>query len=189
MRKLLLTVALLGALGSANAARADFFVTLASVAPAGTDYAYTYDLVFSSVGGLFELADGDFATIYDVEGLVSATAPLGFSVSIQNIGINAFQTAPTDDPALPNVTFTRTGGAVAADQTFQATIVSIYNAVKDASYTAQETSVGPPVRPKGNVGTVDVPTVPEPGSLALLGLGTVGLLGLRWRRQLRQAQA
>ena len=94
--RILMAVGVLGGLALAGPARGDFIVQLADPpTPVAGGFEYTYELIFSPTGGAFELRDGDFATIYDIEGLVSVTAPAGFSTSTQNLGVDAFQTAPT----------------------------------------------------------------------------------------------
>ena len=147
MKKTLMIAAVLGAFALAGPAHADFIVQLESgdPTPVGSDFEYTYQLIFNDTNGSFELRDGDFATIYDIEGLGTATAPAGLPVSVQNTGIDAFQTAPTDDSSLPNVTFTRTGGTVTADTTFLARVVSLYGDTAMKSYTAQETDISDPL--------------------------------------------
>jgi hypothetical protein len=175
----------------AGPARADFFVELKTgPTPVAGGYAYDYDLVFNTVVNNFEVRNGDFATIYDIgpaDSVVDIIAPSGFSFTVQPIGLNAFGTSPpVDDPGLVNVTFTRTGGTVAADQIFAARIVSKLEGTHESFYSAQEFRKTPAIGPKGNVGTVLVP-VPEPGSMALVGIGLVSALGLRWRRKLRAA--
>lgn len=156
--------------------------------PYGSNFEYTYEMQFIPSSGAFELRDGDFVTIYDLQWLVSATAPTGFSVSINNTGINATGTSPLDDPALPNITFTRSGGTVTSGMTFMATVVSRMGITTLKPYTAQDTELGTTAIPHGTAGRVLVPGVPttgvpEPGSMALFGFGIIGLLGLYWRQR------
>ena len=98
-----------------------FVPSFANTTPGpATNTTFNYALIFNtgqSAGGQpFErLEAGDFLTIYDIEGFVSAAAPAGFSVSTQNVGITAFGTFPTDVPSVVNVTYTYTGSTQTAD--------------------------------------------------------------------------
>lgn len=136
-------------------------------------------------------------TIYDIPDLVSASvsAP-NWGVAVQNVGITPSLLSPTDNPAIPNVTFIYTGPVVHGNGStvvfggFQ--IISADNGINiNGTFTSQATKdVGL------NIGTTDqtlgivtipapgTPPAPEPVSLVLLGSGLLGL-GAAARKHLR----
>jgi hypothetical protein len=172
----------------AGAAQASFVPLFQGTSPSGSNTAFNYTLSFgagTSAGGPVErLQSGDFLTIYDIPGFVSATAPAGFSLSVQNTGITPGGTVPADDSQLPNVTFTYTGDTLTTDTSFvNALIISSFGDQTTGTFTSRDTSNQPPAgQPVAQIGPVTIPGggVPEPGSI--LGLGALGML-LSMRRR------
>lgn len=176
-------------LGLASAASASFIPVLTSVTPVGPNFSFNYDLVFTTNSGPIERLDSsqnpiaDFATIYDIPGFVSASAGAGFSVSTANLGITATGTAPTDNPAQLNVSFSYTGANVLADTTFSGfSIVSSFGGTtNNGQYTSETTRNGGPLdgTATGHIGLVQKP-IPEPTSIMVLGsLAALALLRRR----------
>src|SRR4051812_14287663 len=90
-----LALAVLG-LAGLTTARADIVPTLTSVAPLGGGlFQYNYT---ANVSSAESMQTGDFLTLYDLSGLVSAAATPGFTLSIQNVGINPNNPAPIGPP-------------------------------------------------------------------------------------------
>jgi hypothetical protein len=161
----------LSVLAAAGSVQASFLPVFGGTAPAGANTAFNYNLVFSTSGGaapVERLETGDFLTIYDIPGFVSATAPAGFSLSTQNSGINGPGTAPADDAGLPNVTFTYTG----------AQITSNFGFVGSDNFTSR-THAFPAGTELGHIGITAVPAVPEPGALIFLSALPLALLRRR----------
>src|SRR5205823_10998725 len=108
-----------------SAAQASIIAQFTGTTASGSNTSYNYNLLFSTQNGVDRLEAGsgglnpghigspDFITLYDVAiggtgpnaNLVSATAGSGFSLQMQNSGINASQTLPIDDLNLLNVTY------------------------------------------------------------------------------------
>ncbi|MBC8108031.1 MAG: hypothetical protein H7Z14_15695 [Anaerolineae bacterium] len=174
-----------------GAANASFVPVFSNTAPGpATNTTFNYALVFNTAqvsGQAFERLDsGDFVTIYDIPGFVSATAPPLFTVATQLLGVNGFGTAPSDDPVLPNVTFTYTGSSLTTNTTFVGgAIVSNFSGTGVDNFTSEDTHNLAPLagQPIGQIGFVTVPAgggvVPEP---SILGLGAFGALTLLRRR-------
>src|SRR5689334_10476130 len=100
-----------------SAAHASLIAQFTGTTPSGSNTSYNYNLLFSTQNGVDRLESGtgtlnpgaigspDFITLYDVgiggtgpnANIVSATAGPGFSLQMQNAGINAAQTLPVDD--------------------------------------------------------------------------------------------
>src|SRR5688572_6169185 len=165
----------ISALAAAGVAQASLLPVFGGTAAGpGANTTFNYDLSFATAGGpgapVERLETGDFVTIYDIPGFVSATAPANFSVSTQNLGVNAPGTAPNDDAALTNVTFRFTGASpVGSDTVFPgANIVSSFGFVGSDNFTSQ-THRFPDGSLVGHIGTVAVPAVPEPGALVFVG--------------------
>lgn len=95
---------------------------LAGTSPGSTGTVFNYDLVF--VGGTsVPLRPQSFVTLYDVRGLVSATASGQFHLAVQNVGRTPSGTTISDDPALPNVTVVFNGDApVTSDRSFSSAL-------------------------------------------------------------------
>jgi hypothetical protein len=172
----------LSVIAAAGSAQASFLPVFGGTSPAGANTNFNYDLVFSTSGGaapVERLETGDFLTIYDIPGFVSATAPVNFSLSVQNSGVNGPGTAPNDDAALPNVTFLYTGPTVGSDTVFPgARIVSSFGFVGSDNFTSR-THRFPDGTELGHIGLVAVPAVPEPGALVFLGALPLALLRRR----------
>ena len=175
-------VAGISVLAAAGAAQASFLPFFDGVTePGSPPFEFCYDLVFSTSGGaapVERLETGDFLTIYDIPGFLSATAPVSFSLSTQNSGINGPGTAPNDDPALPNVTFTYTGAPLGSDTVFTgAEIASTFGFIGSDAFTSR-THAFPAGSELGHIGITFV-AVPEPGALTFLSALPLALLRRR----------
>ncbi|HEV8290382.1 MAG TPA: hypothetical protein VGP94_00595 [Tepidisphaeraceae bacterium] len=143
------------------------------------------------------IGSADFITLYDVgfagpgpgANFVSATAGPGFSVSLQNTGIDAAQTVPLDDLNLTNVTYRYTGPTISADTVFPGFSIVVNNndGTSLKQFTSQYTdNAGPEIDTKvSEIGLVAVPKtsnfIPEPSAIALGMLAAVGLMGRKRR--------
>lgn len=173
-----------------GAAYGSFLPSFSGTTPGpASNTTFNYALVFATNSGpsLERLDPGDFVTLYDIDSLVSASAPAGFTVSTQNTGTNGFGTAPTDSPTLPNVTFTYTGPSVSVDSSFPGfTLVSSVSTSFTGQFTSEDTSnaAGTSGQSIGQIGPVTLPNgggIPEPSSV--LGLGAFGVLSALRRRR------
>lgn len=157
-------------------------------------------------------APGDFFTFYDFAGLISGseTAPAGWIVQEQNLGatpgfnlIGGFNDAhypgiiPADDPGITNVTFRYTGAPVLGGPTplgvFTINSTTNLGIVDSASSADHVNNPGDPTDNLSESANLTVfrasaAAVPEPGTMALFGLGAVGILfKLRRRRKNEEA--
>lgn len=137
------------------------------------------------------LVSGNFLTLYDIPGIVSAIAPAGWGFTIQNIGVTAAGTAPTDN-VNSNVTFTYNGANVTTDTSYMGFTItsSTARSVASYNYTGQDiknagSNAGSSI---GFIGFVDTPintsAIPEPATVGLIGVSLFGLgMGLRRKRR------
>lgn len=191
---LALTLAL-GLVGSANAGLLPVNVT---VTPDGDNYRFTYGVVLTSDS---VLTNGDFFTIYDFEGFVPDTAVIDsdfdFSFSANNVGDTPPLTTPSDDPEIPNLTFTYEGDDLLAGSVglgnFSA--ISTLGSTKTGEFAALSRKQIDPDTEDSNITEAQVPAtlsdppeVPEPATLTLLAVG--GLAGAAgYRRRAKKATA
>ena len=158
----------------------------------GANFRYSYGVVLTSDA---TLKTGDYFTVYDFAGAIpgSNVQPAGFTFSTQNVGVTPSGTLPTDDPKIANVTWTYTGATTSVGQSNLGTfsVDSQIGTPNDGVFTSQThrqidgrvdaniTEAQVPV-PAGPVG---VPaSVPEPATLALVGIG-LPLVGFFRRRR------
>lgn len=184
-------------LGAAQDAKAVYSPTLVNVVDNGDGtYTWNYNVNWSTLTpATSELTTGDFFTLYDVNGYVagSATTTGGSDhafLSAQNIGINAPAQAPPDNPNVVNLTFQYTGsGTSEASKTFSG--ISFKSIVPGTVtqtlgwYSSQYLNLTTtPSSDIGESGRVNLPgVVPEPSSIALVGMGLAGLFGYGYRRR------
>ena len=170
-------------------AQAGLLPTSVTVTPEAGNYRWTYAIVLPTDS---QLQTGNYFTIYDFKGYIpsSASAPAGWSFTVQNTGPTPDRVNPDDNPAVPNLSWTYTGPTLAAGQTGLGnfTAVSPFEMKVDSFFTAKtnRTSDG---KLDTNITTTSVPVpgegpvgVPEPTTLALAGLGLPVVLG-RWLRR------
>jgi len=179
-----LAIAALALAGFVSTAKADLVPNLTSITGSGP-YSFNYSVNVTTNERLDTPganAITSFFTVYDIAGLLAATAPADWAVSIQNPGITPVGLTPIDG-ALPNVTWTYIGpGLIGGGPALTGfTIQSSLNSFAVGNYTQQSTNNVPPTAGQrdANGGFVGVPaaTVPEPTTLALFGAGAV-LIGL-----------
>ncbi len=175
-------------------AQAGLLPTSVTVTPEAGNYRWTYAIVLPTDS---QLQTGNYFTIYDFKGYVpeSASAPAGWSLTVQNTGPTPDRVNPTDDASVPNLSWTYTGPTLSAGQVglgnFMA--VSQYEDKVDSFFTAKtnrtsdgklDTNITTTSVPVPGGDTPLVPGVPEPTTLALAGLGLPVVLG-RWLRRRR----
>ena len=184
---------LLGALALLVAvpARADFEIiydAALSNPGAGT---FTYDGFFNNTAtnGLPNelLTTGSFGTVYDIPGLtgfqINPTFTGTWAASSAATGQTAFRTVPTDT-ALPNVTVTYTGPTLTSPN--GSTFIGLLTVTSDfhflnalGEYTGQLTkgpgATGVNGQLSGAIGKLVIPGVPEPASVVMMGIGTLGV--------------
>jgi hypothetical protein len=135
----------------------------------------------------------DYFTIYDFAGFIpgSATAPANWVFQSMNVGSRPGSVLPTDNPYIPNLTWYYTGSKVTGPVEISNglglfTAKSIYGEQTLGSFAADATKHDPiNLKIDGmvqqTVGSVTVPTVPEPSTFVLLGAGLIGAVAMRRR--------
>ena len=194
------------ALAVCSVSQAAIMAQFTGTTPQGSNTSYNYNLIFSTNNGLDRLESGsnilnpgalnsaDFITLYDVAtagpggNLVSAGSGAGWGVFTQNLGINAAQTSPIDDPLRTNVTFQYTGPTISTDTIFGGfnIVVSNNDGTTLKQFTGQYTdNDGPEIGTKiGQIGMVAVPagtSIPEPATVGLSVMAALGLVARRRR--------
>jgi hypothetical protein len=176
-------------LAMVGAARADIIPSLNSITPSGSNFRWTYraNLTVDE-----KVKKNNFFTIYDFLGFIpgSNLQPANWVFSSALVGKTPSKVLPDDDPMILNLTWKYTGNTTLGPGTLNLgmfSALSHYGNQGMDDFAAEATKYAPGDagnnKPIANVGSVGVPAnpVPEPCSLALLGLGAAPLLARRRR--------
>jgi hypothetical protein len=182
----LFAVAVAAVAVSGSTAQAGLLPVSVTVTPEAGNFRWTYSIVLPTD---MKLQAGNYFTIYDFGGLVpgTITAPDGWSFSVANATKPPLGLKPTDDPNVPDLTFTYHGPTVPSGQVGLGNFWAV-STVGNAAVT--EFVAQNPQFTTGNIdrnivettapappGPIKPPSgVPEPTTLALAGLG-LPLLG------------
>jgi len=166
------------------------------ITPSGSNFTFNYNL---DVAGAARISNGDYFTLYDVNGYVagSAFAPAAdWSITEQPTGITPIGvTPPSDSAGVMNITYTYTGATVNGPSSmfdgadafgFDSTTNGTHNGF--FSYQNHKNNPGKPddnSRQFGGGSVVLPSAVPETSSLMLLVPGLVPF-GLMLRRRVRK---
>jgi hypothetical protein len=162
--------------------RADVIPTLTDITPSNTNFQWNYDV---NVTAKQTVNTGDYFTIYDFGSIIpnSATAPAGWTLTTNPIGVTPSKVSPTDNPGVLNLTWTYTGAnpIAGASDLGLFSVATTTNQIRTGDFTGFATlNQGPQAGSKvSNVGNVAVP-VPEASALfPLVGLAAaVGFTAL-----------
>lgn len=162
-----------------------------TVTPESGNYRWTYAIVLPTD---MQLQSGSYFTIYDFNGYVpgAESAPAGWTLTTSNTGMTNSLLNPDDDPNIVNLTWTYTGPTTngqtglgnfwaystsgeGMEDSFTAVTKRISDGLQDANITTTTVPVG---------GNTPPPSVPEPTTLLLAGLGLPAIgLGRVFRRK------
>lgn len=187
-------LAALALLAVAPAARASTTATFGSMTPTTGGFRFSYNASFVGLNAApfvtITLEPGDLFTIYDFTGFVPGTnqQPVGWSFTSTMTGVNPGGFPLSESPALPNLTWTYTGARRIIDGSLGVfSAVSVFGVRAGTGLAGAENTltINGAASPTVNVFGIVVPTaaVPEPGTLALAGIGLLPLLGRLRRRR------
>ena len=146
-----------------------------------------------------QINTGDFFTIFDFEGYISGTqqtTAAGWTGTSSLLGTCPAQDpfpvlcAVADDPSVPNLTWTRTGGTILGPGANNPALVlgifsaqSIFNETRNDFWTSQDQDNQNGIPNEGAGGNTNVPVapIPEPATLLLLGSGLAFVARMRKR--------
>ena len=187
MRSIVLAAVL--ALVASSAAANTITVSPTPAISGAGPYTWTYDVFLE---GDSQINPGDFFTIFDFDGLISQDQVPGWAASASALGVCPAAApfpalcAVADDPVLPNLTWTRTGGVILGPGAGPAILLgpfaatSIYPFVRNDFWTSQDQDNQTRTANEPAGGNTNVPTpIPEPTTWILLGSG----VGALWAKR------